>query len=571
MSRHLRFSSALLGAALSFVSCAHPIAWEGPVDRHVDTYMQSFDKFRSRVCVARAEEKFESLLRAYRGQGYWIPELEDDVDVASINSLLPEFEKKLAWIKAERKKLAASTWPRATVLSPVRALLRRLLDLKKSELFSSEDVKTRSRRESLKLQSVLQNEFNVLLKRLSFFTNYAFPVDHLKNRKVFDQYKENEDVASVRIANYTFLYRKIAEDGAWNKEHTSSDIYPRTTLDTLAFELKNHDFYLTEDARYDLEYVLAKIESELAKGKAKMLERLEEWEGRTEKTLAFYRSLTLPENQRPIVVDGNPTTPNRELIKEHNKATEALKEFVYTKQAEVYQYWMNQPELPRAIFVIETILLNEVGGVDGDDALERMDVARVVMNRLDKPKYLSIGKKEFVYPHLKKVVSDHALKSEKWLNALFKQGEFSFTYYYMSGAPKIFCPDMAYGAKKLRKQNVEIALQVLKEKDHPFVATRYFSRASMIGRIHMDSVWDDYDQYPERPGLLAKGQKKLRKALDAGQYTYLYSFEDPSKSRFLVVEIEGNNYAVGEEKGLKLFYKHRNPHYFRYFTKRPSK
>ncbi len=533
--------------------------------------MTSFEKFRKHVCVPKAEQKFEELLRSYRGQGYWIPELKDDVDVGSITAMLPEIEKKMKWIQDERKKLEKSEYPKPAVTTSIRIILRRLLQLKKSELLTDENAKTQARKESLKLLTSLQHEYSRLMKKLSFFTNYAFPVDHLKNRKVFDQYKESEEDSSVKIANYTFLYRKTVEDGAWDKKHTSSDIYLRTTLDTVALELKEHDFYLSEDARYDLEFVLSKIESELGKGKSRSVERLTEWEERTNKLYSFYKSLTEPQNQTQIEVAGVKTTPNRELIKEHNKASEELKKYVYTKQAEVYDYWLGQSELTRAVFVLETILLNEVGGVDGDDALERIDVARVVMNRLDKPKYLKIGKKEFLYPYVTKEVSASQLKTERWLNALFKQGEFSFTYYYMSGVPKIFCPDIAPGAKKLRKQNVEIALRVLKEKDNPLQATRYFSRSSMIGRIHMDSVWDDYIPYPERPGLLAKGQDGLKKAFAAGDYTYLYSFEDPTKQRFEVVQINGDMFAIGEEKGIKLFFHHRNPHYFRYFTKTDSK
>ncbi len=529
--------------------------------------MKTFGKFRKQICVPKAEQKFEQLLRAYRGQGYWIPELKGDVDVGSITSILPEIEKKMKWIQAERIKLEKSKFPKPAVTSSIRVILDRLLQLKKSELLKDENAKTLARKESLKLLTSLQHEYSRLLKKLSFFGNYAFPVDHLKNRKVFDEYKESEEESSVKIANYTFLYRKTVEDGAWDKNHKSSDIYLRTTLDTVAFEIKEHGFYLSEDARYDLEYVLSKIESELGKGKTWTLERLKEWEERTNKLYAFYKSLTQPQNQKEIEVAGKKTTPNRELIKEHNKATHDLKEYVYTKQAEVYDYWLHQPELSRAVFVIETILLNEVGGVDGEDALERIDVARVVMNRLDKPEYLAIGKKEFLYPYLQKEVSDSQLKKERWLNALFKQGEFSFTYYYMSGVPKIFCPDMAPGARKLRKQNIGIALRVLKEKNNPLKATRYFSRSSMIGRIHMDSVWDDYVPYPERAGLLAKGQIALKKAFAAGDYTYLYSFEDPAKQRFEVVQINGDMFAIGEEKGIKLFFHHRNPHYFRYFTK----
>lgn len=534
---------------------------------HISSYMKTFDKFRERICVPKAEHIFDQNLLAYRGQGYWIPELNDDVDVESIKSLLPQMERKLSWITDQRKKIEKKGLPKENLTSDLRALLRQLLVLKRDEILSDETKKVVSRKKSLELLQRLVKGYESLIKKVPFLTNFQYPVDHLKNRKVYDEYRLREDLESQKVANYSFLYRKLLEDGAYNKNHTGSDIYLRTTLDTLHFELLSHDFYLSEDARYDLEFVLSKIESELSRGKDKLVERLTEWEERTKRTVDFYRSLTLPENQVQSIAGDKDSTPNRQLIKEHNKATERLKEFVYTKQAEVYNFWLNQPELPRAIFVIETILLNEVGGVDGDEALERMDVARVVMNRLDKPKYLAIGNNEFIYPYLKKVTSDFHLKNERWLNALFKQGEFSFTYYYMSGVAKIFCPDMAPGARKLRAQNIEIALQVLKDENPTFKPTRYFSRASMIGRIHMDSIWEDYTPYSERAGLLASGQDKLLKAFNSGNYSYLYSFKDPLGDLYQVVEIESRNYAMGEKNGIRLFYGHRNPHFFRYFTR----
>jgi hypothetical protein len=548
-------------------SCASPIRWEGSLEKHVNTYMKSFNDFREKICVPKAEDLFDKYLLAYRGKGYWIPELNDDVDVESIKALLPFMEKKLAWIEEQKKLVQKSGLPSPSVTREMKSLLRELLVLKKTELIQGEEKKTLARKRSLKLLRRLMVVYENLIRKVSFLSNFQYPVDHLKNRKVYDSFREKEDSESIKIANYTFLYRKILEDGAYNKDHTGSDIYLRTTIDTLHFELASHDFYLSEDARFDADFVLGKIETELTKGKERMLERLTEWEERSRRVLDFYRSLTLPENQVPAVASDKNSTPNRQLILEHNQAADQLKKFVYKKQAEVYKHWLHQPELTRAIFVLETILLNEVGGVDGDEALERMDVARVVMNRLDKPKYLSIGKKEFIYPYLKSSISDYHLKNERWMNALFKQGEFSFTYYYMTGVAKIFCPDIAPSAKKLRRRNVEIALQVLKEGPTSFKTTRYFSRASMIGRIHMDSVWEDYMPYPERPGLLASNQNALHLAFKKGNYSFLYAFYDPEFSLYQVVEIDGQNYAFGEKNGVKLFFSHRNPHYFRYFTK----
>ncbi len=535
--------------------------------KHVNTYMRSFDDFRSKVCVPKAEELFDKYLLEYRGQGYWIPELNDDVDVESIKALIPLMQKKLQWISGQKMKVGKLGLPKPSVTSDMRFILRALLNLKKTELSPDEDKKIASRQESLRLLKELLKEYESLVSQVSFLSGFQYPVDHLKNRKVHDTFREKESDESVKIANYTFLYRKLVEDGAYNKDRTGSDIYLRTTIDTLHFELAQHDFYLSENARYDADFVLSKIEGELSKGKKRMIERLEEWEERTHRALEFYKSLTLAENQIPAIASDKNSTPNRQLIREHNKAADRLRDFVYRKQAEVYSHWLNQPELTRAIFVLETILLNEVGGVDGDDALERMDVARVVMNRLDKPKYLAIGKKEFIYPYLKEVSTEFHIKNERWLNALFKQGEFSFTYYYMGGVAKIFCPDMTPKARELRKKNVEIALHVLKEGETPFKTTRYFSRASMIGRIHMDTIWEDYSSYSERPGLLAKNQDKLLKAFERGDYTYLYAFEDPLMSLYQVIEIGNRTYSLGEKNGIKIFFEYRNPHYFRYFTR----
>ena len=83
----------------------------------------------------------------------------------------------------------------------------------------------------------------------------------------------------------------------------------------------------------------------------------------------------------------------------------------------------------------------------------------------------------------------------------------------------------------------------------------------------MDSIWEDYLSYSERPGLLADGQEKLSKLFQNGDYSFLYSFQDPSKQSFQVVRIDSENYALGEKNGLKIFFHHRNPHYFKYFTK----
>ena len=62
--------------------------------------------------MPQAEKVFEQYLKAYRGQGYWIPELNQDVDVDTIRSLLPEWERKLIWIEQQKQKIEREGLPR---------------------------------------------------------------------------------------------------------------------------------------------------------------------------------------------------------------------------------------------------------------------------------------------------------------------------------------------------------------------------------------------------------------------------------------------------------------------------
>jgi len=562
-------SKILINFALYFfiIPAAFSVEWSGELKKNSEHYLQVFRDFRSRVCSPGDEQHFNKLIKRYRGQGYWIPELNGDVDVEALRFIIPEIELKISWIQKEKNKILKLKDLSPDGVMNLKKLFKELVSLRNTELQSDENQKIKARKKSLELIEKLKKEYSKLTSKFAFLTNYRFPVDHLKNRKVYDLLKEMKDVESIQSSNRAFLTRKVMEDGTYLKNHTSSDIYFRTTLDTLFFELNEHDFYLSESARYDLEFVIQKLDFELNKGVKYFLERFTEWEDRTIKTLKFYQSLTLDENTREIIVNGKKTSKNKLLIAEHNQATEALKDFVYNKQAEVYKYWLSKTELEKAIFVVETILMNEVGNVDGEDALERMDVARVVMNRLEKPNYNRIEVNDFVFPYIRSLTQDSKIAEEKWLNILFKQGEFSFTYYYMSGSVNVFCPDIAKEAAKLRKQNIEIALLALKEDQTQFKTTRYFSRASMIGRIHMDSIWEDYVPYPERAGLMVSGQETLLSAFKKGNFTFLYSFKDHESREFKVLQIQGKNYALGELNGVHLFYQHRNPHYFRYFSK----
>ena len=174
-----------------------------------------------------------------------------------------------------------------------------------------------------------------------------------------------------------------------------------------------------------------------------------------------------------------------------------LMKFNFEKQRKVYNFWLQENKLNRVLFVLETILFNEAGDVDGRDALERMDVVQVVFNRTQIPFYHTIEEDEAIYPYLRSIGKKKLTRS-KWLNVMFKEGEFSFTYFFIPSSKNIYCPDVSRRGRFLRKENLGVILNMLKNPNSKFKATRYFSRASMLGRIDMAKVWTDFSALPER-------------------------------------------------------------------------
>ena len=91
------------------------------------------------------------------------------------------------------------------------------------------------------------------------------------------------------------------------------------------------------------------------------------------------------------------------------------------KQAEAYKFWSKQSELNKSLFSLETILVNEVGTLDGHDALERTAVAKVVFNRYYDDFYNRLEKSQQITKYLKP-----SERNEKWLNVDLKNKSLIF-------------------------------------------------------------------------------------------------------------------------------------------------
>ena len=519
-------------------------------------YNRVHREFSRQMCSSgSAEHKFNKLNKNFRGNGYYLPILPNErLDRFTIAKHLSKIKKKERWLTNLIKDFTYPDYRKIKKdIAIMKKKIKELLLLKYQFIHASRGDKKNIRSKSYHLMQEFKEDFNSFLNKVPFLLGYEFPVDHFELRKKYETYKDRLDYKGKRKANSIYFLRVIMEDGAQDPNHTKNDLYLRATINSVSLLLDSGHF-LNEDIRYDLYSVFRGIKKQLRRGKEIQLSRLKEWRDRTKRSYRFY-----------LKAKNNQLGHGDKMVKAKSKARYALKEYNRQKKEEVYRFWTKQDPLMRILFVMETILYNEVGGIDGRDALERKDVAQVVINRSKIPFYSSLTYKDEIFANLKKKPSK--LSRFKWLNVLFKKGEFSFTYYFIPSSVRIYCPSMTRWGRFLRRENLRLSIALLKNPNDEFSAVRYFSRHSMLGRINMGILWNGFNPLPERPGRPALRGRFLKSLYGKGKYDYLYSFIGPDNQEFKVIKIKGRNYVVSMEK--TKFYRHRNPHYFKYFSMNP--
>ncbi len=540
-------------------------------DALLGEYRNVYQTYFKQLCPGGTEEKYWELYRQFSGDGHYIPVLESGkLDRLTVNKFIPELKDKKKWIDSliESHEKWKSFSDLKKMIKEVEGEINFLLKLKEQLTNSTEEnstlLKNKNKFELLKFRDKVLE----LAKQTPFLMSYRHPVDHFDLRLSYDNYKEAIDDTNKRRSNEIYFYRKIVQDGAQDAGGKRSDRFMRSVWDTLILKLQKPLEYLDEDTRYDAEWALSALDVHLSRGKSQILRRLGEWSERTGRTIEFYESL----NSDKVKVHDHFESAS-ELLSNREKARYILKDFVLRKEKEAYAFWARRPPLLQALFVLETILYNEVGGLDGRDALERRDVAQVVINRHSLTEYNQITSREPLYSYLmndeaiKVKVKDAPIRENPWLNVMLKEGEFSFSYFFIPGSLRIFCPDQTSLGRFLQRENLEIALSLLGRPESDFPAVRYFSRASMQGRIDMAGIWTDFKALEERPGLLASGQKRLLRDYNKGKYRFFYRFQSRAGTSYDVVEVGGKTVVL--ERTSKKFYKYRNPHFFRYFKVRP--
>ncbi len=418
-------------------------------DKLIKEYLKHHKTFFKELCPGGTEDKYWKIVRDYRGNGNFIPTLTNgNFDKQAIRHHFHHFDKKIKWIDKVIKKISNENNFKNKLkdIENLEVIMEDLVIFKK-EYYQASDLKakTRIRINSSEKMEIFRKSFNSLMNKLYFLKSYNFPVDHFSLRQDYDLFKNREDNIGKQKANQIYFYRKLTEDGAYNPDLTGSDLFLRATLSMTSIRLKEASDFLIEEIRYDLNSALKYAAKHLKKGKHIQIQRLNEWKERVKRRKDFYSSLLVDK-----VKIGTAINTSNEFVKAKSLARIELREHIYQKQIEVYNFWTKLPEIMRYLFVMDTILYNEVGAVDGKDALERIDVVKVVLNRSNIDFYSTLSPKGALSDLF---IQYDDLTIYKWLNILFKEGEFSFTYYFIPATIRIFCPDQTRIGQYLRKKN----------------------------------------------------------------------------------------------------------------------
>lgn len=533
----------------------------------LNEYLKAQKEFSDISCSPGVEKSYQELDTKYRGDGNFIPVLLDQkVDQKTIKATLPLIKEKIIWIKSQEDNVK-----KTESFEVVSQTLKRIenevavLQEAKKDLFLAKtkeqknDIEERAKKQFTQMMKEVEN----LRTQAPYLLSFKFPLNHLELRAEYEKYKGLGTKEARSKANAIYLSRRVLQDGSYDENLTRNDSVIRAGFDTLYISLtKSKDrSFLTENERADFKFVIANFQNLLDLGKETLAKRYVEWADRAERSLTFYQDLS--DGKKIKTADTATAADVTAVLEERARSLYNLKAFVLKKEAATYEYWSKKSELFQYLYALETILYAEVGRIDAPDALERRDVAQVVINRFSDPVYSNMGADDSLNEYLAK---DLKTKEHKWLNVLFKEGEFSFTYFYIPGNLHIYCPDMSKVGQFLRRENVRIALGLLNRPRKDFPAMRYFSRMSMYGRIEMDSLWDGYKAVGEVPGKPVKNPKKLAELYKQDRYKFLYDFETAEKKKtFIVVEMKGKPYVVDFNRPSQVYY-YRNPNQFRYFA-----
>lgn len=526
----------------------------------IDSYMKLHYASFKETCKQGVDQTADQLYKNYLGDGLYIPFLLDgNLDVETIKTHIDLFVKKQNWLKLiladlNKKKDFKVEKTKLRLLENNFKKLRRVYHsyYLANDFEKKKEIIKLSKEETLKFRDQILS----FIEENNYLHSFQFPVDHFYLRTEYDKVKNLSTAEGKQKINHIYFLRKIVEEGAVDREKGRSDLTFRALVDSVFMRLDSYnETFLDKNLLYDIESLIKMYSDTFDLGVKSLISRSENWLDKTIKDYDYYNKLINEQASRNSVF--------KKIFDDKNKARYALSDYIYSKEADVYTFWAKQSDLYRKLFAIETILFHEVGRLDDNTGTERRDVIKVVLNREKVTEYGFLEKADPIVEKLE-LKGFKTYNKYPWLNILFKQGEFSFTYFFIPASRGIFCPDQSKSAKKLRRENLLFALNEIENNDQKFLATRYFSRASMLGRIDMAKLWDEYSAIEERPGPAIVRDRKLQQNLVSGDFIYQYSFTS-NKQTYEVLRMKDEDFVYSSK--LKKFFKYRNPHHFKYFIK----
>jgi len=490
-------------------------------------------------------KKYEELKSAYKTKGFYIPYRLGVIDKNALSKNMGLLFEKLRWIDHNILKLSKYSKP-IDVSKHIQEIQKSIDEnlqyryLKEIKLEYGVNLVNSAK----KSVDNIKSHFIQIEEKLFYLKGFRYPIDHLRNRVIYEKLKTKKDLVNKNIV---YVKRKILEDGT--KAGKRNDLLFRTSLDTIKLELNNTYSFLGDDLRYDLEWLLEKLKArKVYTNPVKYKEGFESWRKKINDQIDFYTKILAGKY--------------KDNTKEKEFATQALERFVYNKEAMAYKYWAKLPTIYRRAYVLDTVLHNEVGSLD-PEGVDKKDVLKTFINRTVTKGFNNLGKSDLIWKFLVGVKTE----DYKWMNALFKKGQFSFTYHYFSAVKNIFCAPMSKWSIKIRNKNLKL-IDNFRDFDpmkEPLKLFYYFSRVSMLGRIDMTKIWYK-DSFPVSTRVGAKlKEKSLNKSLKEEKFRYLFRFQENMKE-YMAIEVKNKAYAV--DLSTKSFYNLRDSNIFKFFAKK---
>jgi len=503
---------------------------------------------RSNFCTSKDIKEYYRLNSSLSRDVVYIPMLGDKLDSDTIKVHLPLIKAKIKWINSLGGRLSIAKG-KIDITDKVKELEKSIDEnLKAKRLFEVENRKTRKVINQAKASMVkIKKSFEDILSRVFYLKNFHFPINHTYNRALFERFKKE---GKLKDANMIFFKRKIYEEGAPFRKH-SSDRHVRMVLDNLSIRMSSFKFFLSERDRIDLMWLARMFNAD---------KRLIDVSSYQSYFKAWSKSLKnkVKKYEELLNVSGATKEYITKKFKERGFA-----DFVYRKHSDVYSYLSKQKKQLRKLYVVDSILYNEVGSVDPNNMFKE-DILNVIFSRVNSPKFNVLGEDAMIRPFFKK----NDKTNYPWLNILFNKGEFSFTYHYFSASRYIFCPPNTSIGKRLRKKNLDL----FEEFEKKYSKTKnpkihyYFSRVSMPGRIDMTEVWTHADPVVRKLGqvLSTEKLKEVKNYMINDQAKYLYTFQQKGKSYF-AIKHDKDIYALDNLSSPSVGYRIKNEELFRFF------